>query len=163
MRMVALFLSLTFAVSPLAARDSLGVFGQWGAFRDPGLGRCYAIAIPQKSRTAREVSPFATVGTWPGRRVRGQFHVRLSRKLAAEPALSLSVGGEPFKLVGGGSDAWAEDKARDAAIVAAMRSARSLTVGARDTRGRRFYDTYVLEGAATAMDAASVGCARIRR
>ena len=35
--------------SPLAARDSLGVFGQWGAFRDPDVPRCYAIAKAQPS------------------------------------------------------------------------------------------------------------------
>lgn len=30
------------------ARDSLGVFGTWGAFRDPGVPRCYAIAMAEK-------------------------------------------------------------------------------------------------------------------
>lgn len=149
--------------APAAAKDSLGVFGQWGAFRDPGAGRCYAIAKPQANRRARDYQPFASVGTWPGPGVRGQIHFRLSRKLAAEPAISLSVGGQRFALTGGGGDGWARDRAMDAAIVAAMRSARSMTVSARDARGARFSDTYPLEGAATALDAASIGCARVRR
>ena len=72
----------------------------------------------------------------------------------------MSIGGTRFVLAGGGGDAWAQDKAMDAAIVAGMRSARSMTVSSRDARGRRFSDTYVLEGAATAMDAATLGCAR---
>ena len=50
----------------------------------------------------------------------------------------------------------------DAAIIAAMRSADSMSVRAIDRSGRRFTDRYSLEGAATAMDAATVGCARIR-
>ena len=50
----------------------------------------------------------------------------------------------------------------DAAIVAAMRSAGAMSVSARDAAGRRFTDRYSLAGAATAMDAATVGCARIR-
>jgi hypothetical protein len=50
----------------------------------------------------------------------------------------------------------------DAAVVAAMRSAARMTVTARDTGGKVFSDSYSLDGAATAMDAATVGCARIR-
>ena len=73
-----------------------------------------------------------------------------------------NAAGQRFTLTGGGGDAWARDKAMDAAIVAAMRSAESMTVSARDARGRAFWDTYRLAGAATAMDAASVGCARLR-
>ena len=147
---------------PLAAKDSLGVFDRWGAFRDAGAGRCYAIAVPEPSRSARDYSPYASVGTWPRRGVRGQVHLRLSRKLAERSTISLSVGGRRFVLTGGGGDAWAADRSMDAAIVAAMRSAGSMTVSARDSRGKRFSDRYQLGGAATAIDAAAVGCARIR-
>ena len=162
MRKLAVLALAALAV-PLAARDSLGVFDNWGAFRDPGAGRCYAIAAPEPSRGPSEYRAFASVGTWPRRGVRGQVHFRLSRKLAAEPGLSLSIGGRRFALIGGGGDAWAQDKAMDAGVVAAMRSAGSMTVSARDTRGRRFSDRYDLGGAATAMDAATIGCARVRR
>ena len=148
---------------PVAAKDSLGVFATWGAFRDPSMARCYAVAMPAKSRAARDYQPFVNIGTWPRRGVRGQVHLRLSRKLADKATISLSVGGRRFALTGGGGDAWAQDKAMDAAVVAAMRSAGSMTVSARDSRGRRFSDTYSLEGAATAMDAATVGCARLGR
>lgn len=144
---------------PLAARDSLGVFGEWGAFRDPSVPRCYAIAAAQNARSGQ---PYASVGTWPRRNVRGQVHVRLSRTAAPAATISLSVGGQRFELTGGGADAWAQGRRMDAAIVAAMRSAGSMSVSARDRSGRRFTDRYSLEGAATAMDAATVGCARIR-
>jgi hypothetical protein len=148
--------------TPLAARDSLGVFDNWGAFRDPGAGRCYAIAMPKPSRRPGDYRAFASVGTWPKRGVRGQVHFRLSRKLAAQPAISLAVWGQRFQLTGGGGDAWARDRAMDAAIVAAMRSAGSLSISGRDARGRRFTDRYDLAGAATAIDAATLGCAGIR-
>ena len=52
--------------------------------------------------------------------------------------------------------------AEPAAIVAAMRSAREMTVSARDAAGRGFSNTWQLTGAATALDAAAVGCAAIR-
>lgn len=144
--------------APLAAKDSLGVFGQWGAFRDPSVPRCYAIAAADDAGA----QAYASVGTWPKRGVRGQLHVRLSRAAAPLSAISLRLGGERFELAGSGADAWARDRRMDAAIVAAMRSARSMSVSARDPGGRRFTDRYSLAGAATAMDAATVGCARLR-
>jgi hypothetical protein len=158
-----LALALLVVAAPLAAKDSLGVFGDWGAFRDLTVPRCYAIAMAAESRRSRDYQPFATIGTWPRRGVRSQIHFRLSRKLAEGSAITLSLGGQRFALSGGGGDAWAQDKAMDAAIVAGMRSARSMAVSARDGRGRIFSDRYPLEGAATAMDAATVGCARTNR
>ncbi|MGX7951770.1 hypothetical protein ACWPM1_04305 [Tsuneonella sp. HG249] len=158
-----LALGLIAVAAPLAARDSLGVFENWGAFRDPGAGRCYAIAMPEPSRAARDYRAFASVGTWPKRGVRGQVHFRLSRKLPAEPAITLSIGGQRFMLTGGGGDAWTRDRTMDASVIAAMRSAGSMSISARDLRGRRFSDRYDLRGAATAMDAATLGCARVRR
>jgi hypothetical protein len=152
-----LLLSLLICSVPLAAKDSLGVFDDWGAFRDPATPRCYAIAIAEKSGAYQA---YADVGTWPRRNVRGQVHFRLSRQLSATPRLSLSLGGTRYPLNGGGADAWAQDRRMDAAIVAAMRSAASMSISATDRAGRRFTDRYSLKGAATAMDAATVGCAR---
>ncbi len=146
--------------APLAAKHSLGVFDDWAAFADPEVPRCYAIAGTDKA--AGEYQAYADIATWPRRGVRGQVHFRLSRPLADGARVSLSLGGTRYPLTGGGADAWAPDKRADAAIVAAMRSANSMSVSAADRKGRRFADRYSLEGAATAMDAATVGCARTR-
>ena len=168
MKKLAAALTLFALATPLAAKDSLGVFGEWGAFRDPQIPRCYAIAAAEKEarssrvRSARDHEPFASIATWPKRSVRGQLHVRLSRTTARASSISLAGGGQRFQLTGGGGDAWAQDRRKDAAIVAAMRSADTMRVSAIDRAGRRFTDRYSLEGAATAMDAATVGCARIR-
>jgi hypothetical protein len=148
--------------APVAARDSLGMFSDWGAFRDSNVPRCYAIAKARPSTRQRDYEPYASIGTWPSRKVRGQVHLRLSRKLSSGAAINLRIGGNNFALTGGGGDAWAKNQTMDAAIVAAMRSAGSMTVGSRDSRGRRFSNTYSLSGAATAMDAATVGCAKTK-
>ena len=63
-------------------------------------------------------------------------------------------------MVAGGADVWAPDPRIDAAIVAAMRSAPSMSVSTRTATGAGFAETYALKGAATAMDAAALGCAR---
>lgn len=149
--------------APAWARDSLGVYSGWGAFRDPGADpRCYAVAKAERSRQQREYQPYADVAIWPKRGVRGQVHFRLSRRLAANARIMLDLGDQRLELTGGGNDAWAQDRRMDAAIVAAMRSAQYMTVNSKSAEGRGFSDSYRLAGAATAMDAAAIGCAGIR-
>ena len=156
-------LAILAVASPFAAKESLGVFSDWAAFRDLEAPRCYAItaAEPVGPRTdaARDYEPYASVGTWPMRKVRNQLHLRLSREMTQGASISLRVGGRSFALIGGGGDAWAADQAMDAAIIAAMRSADTMRVTSTSKSGRRFTDTYQLSGAATAIDAATLGCA----
>lgn len=142
--------------SPATARDALGVYDGWGAFRDARPPRCFAIAEPQR-RGKQAWKPFASVAHWPTRRVRGQIHFRLSREKPAEARATLSIDGRRFPLVGDRVDVWAPDPRTDAAIVAAMRSGRWMNIL---TPG--FTDSYALKGAATAIDAAALGCARTR-
>ncbi|BAV65411.1 hypothetical protein SCLO_1023710 [Sphingobium cloacae] len=150
------------AAMPAQARDSLGIFEGWGAFRDPATPRCYAIAQPANLRSGQAASGFASVGSWPRQKLRGQVHFRLSRMRGDKAPVILSIGDRRFSLVAGQVDAWAPDARGDAAIVAAMRSATSMSVQSTDTRGRAFADTYALRGAATAIDAAALGCAKLR-
>jgi hypothetical protein len=156
---------VTFALAwaqPAFARDSLGLYATWGAFRDPAAPRCYAIAMAEPSARRRDYQPYAAIGTWPRRGVRNQLHLRLSRKLAAHAEIVLTMGERRFRLVGGGGDAWSANNADNAAIIAAMRSAERMRVSARDAQRRAFSDVWPLAGAASAMDAAAIGCARTR-
>ena len=157
-RSASLLLPLLLVAMPASARDSLGVFEGWGAFRDPATPRCYAISQPVGARG----NGFAAVGTWPRQKVRGQVHFRLSRVRADDAPVILNVGERRFTLVAGQADAWAPDQRADAAIIAAMRSAGSMSVQTGSAKGRAFADTYTLRGAATAIDAAALGCARLR-
>jgi hypothetical protein len=140
------------------ARDSLGVFGNWGAFRDPDAPRCYAIARPDRQRRG-DWEPFASVGNWPERNRRGQVHFRLRRAMQENSTPVLTIGSRRFELVGRGPDAWAANSRDDAAIVAAMRNGSSMRIEARSSRAGRFVDNYTLSGAASAIDAAAIGCA----
>ncbi len=149
---------LVLLAAPAAARESLGVFGSWGAFADPGPPRCFAIAQPVQSGGAGR--PFASIATWPGQGARNQLHIRLSRTRDARAHVTLSIGERRFELVAGDADAWAPDARTDAAIVAAIRSGRSMSVESLARTGQPFADVYALRGAATAIDAASLGCVR---
>lgn len=137
----------------LAAPEAVSVHSGWGAFRDGKS--CYAIAQAEPSPYSRERQPFASVVVSPGE---PRFTLRLSRTLARDAVVTLDVGNKRFRLIGGGDSAWARDGAGHAAILSAMRSRDTMTVGARDSQGRFFRDGYKLGGAPTAMDAAIIAC-----
>ncbi|AJP73234.1 invasion associated locus B family protein [Sphingomonas hengshuiensis] len=150
--MIALALLLV-----MLPRDALGVFDSWGAFRDPSPLHCFAIAEPAGRKAASR--PFASIATWPRDGVRNQLHIRLSRARAASARVTLSIGERRFELTAGDADAWAPDSRTDSAVVAAIRSGRSMSVESVGANGAPFADTYALKGAATAIDAAALGCA----
>ncbi len=154
--LAAIFASVA---APLLAKDHLGVYSNWAAFRDDAPSRCYAIAKPDRGG---DTGPFASVANWPVQNIRGQIHIRLSRSIADDAGVRLTIGDRRFDLAANRNNAWAQDQKMDAAIIAAMRSASRMTVSAQDSRGRRFSDRYNLSGASTAIDAAVVGCANFR-
>lgn len=157
-RPAALILLLLAASAPAAAQQSLGVFGLWGAFRTGE--RCYAISEPSQPPRAGEARAYASVGYWPQRHVRGQAFFRLSRAKREGSAVLLRIDERTFQLRGGGADAWPADAAADAEIVAAMRTGIEMSVETRAASGAMVRNAYRLRGAATAIDAAAIACAR---
>ena len=149
------------ASSPAFARDSLGIYDNWGAFRDAKPFRCYAIAEPE-AETSGKWQPFASVSWWPGNTVRGQLHVRLSRELRRGSDVFLVAGGRKWRLSAGKFDAWSPSPRHDAFILARLRASGSMSVSSVSAKGNGFADTYTLKGAASAFDAAALGCAKAR-
>ena len=140
-----------------AARETIGVYQGWGAFRDDRPNRCYAIAQPVAA--GGRGGGFASVASWPDRGLRGSLAIRLSRVRDRSAGVTLTVGERRFDLVANSRDAFAADLASDRAIVAAVRAGRSMSVEAVADGGRPFADVYTLSGAATAIDAAALACA----
>ncbi|OYY79685.1 MAG: hypothetical protein B7Y43_01080 [Sphingomonas sp. 28-62-20] len=158
MKRAPVVLLLLLASAPAPARDPLGIYDRWGAFRDPSPLKCFAISTPVQAGGASTWRPFASIATWPGQGAHAQLHIRLSRARDPRAKVTLSVGERRFELVAGSADAWAADSRTDAAIVSAIRSGRSMSVEALGKGGRPFADVYALRGAATAIDAAALGC-----
>ena len=126
--------ALTLAVAaPLSAKDRLGVYQGWAAY--------------------------VSIGFWPKRRVTHQLYVRLSRDRAANSGVTLTAGGRRFRLKADSNAAWAADRRTDLAIIAAIRSATSLSIETIGRDGRSIVDAYALRGAPSAIDAAALGCA----
>lgn len=158
MRRVVVLALVWVMATPAMARDPLGIFDRWGAFRDPSPVKCFAISAPVDGGRGGNWRPFASIGTWPGQGARGQLHIRLSHERDPRSKVTLSIGERRFELVAGNADAWAPDSRTDAAIVSAIRSGRSMSVETLGKGGRPFADVYALRGAATAIDAATLGC-----
>ncbi len=156
-RVVALLAMIV--ASGADARTTLGAFDNWAAFRDEAPPRCFAIAEPVRGSGGR-IRAFSSVATWPAAGVRGQLHIRLGRARRLDAPVTLSIDDRRFALVASATDAWAPDARADAAIVAAMRSARAMSIATVAATGGGFAETYALKGAATAIDAAALGCAR---
>jgi hypothetical protein len=150
---------LCFASASVAqGQQSLGIFGSWGAFRENS--RCYAIAKPEGGTRDREGRAFASIGYWPDRAARGQIYFRLSQAKRPASAVLLRIEDRTFELSGDADNAWAPDARADAEIVAAMRAGLAMSVQTRSPTGAMVRDSYALRGAATAVDAAAVACAR---
>jgi hypothetical protein len=162
-RLRGFFVVFLMLSEPVAAeRQSIGIFGQWGAFRQQQPMRCFAIAQPARGPRPEGWAPFASVSYSPQRGAAGQVHVRLSRQKRQASAILLRIDDRTFQLVGGGADAWAPDSRADREIVRALRRGVGMSVETRSVRGALVRDYYQLRGAATAIDAAAIDCARRR-
>lgn len=135
-------------------RNAIGVYNAWGAFRDGTPPRCYAISAPLGKRKG----PFASVAARFGKDGRAALFIRLSAARDRRAPVTLAIGERRFTLAGDARAVWSPDSATDLAIVAAMRGGRSMSVSAVGANGRPFADSYALGGAATAIDAAVLGC-----
>lgn len=149
-------LGLLGLASAAGGRDTIGVYHGWGAFRDTAPARCFAIARPIAA--GGRVGGFASVATFPDKGLRNSVSIRLSRERDRSAGVTLTVGERRFDLAANSRDAFATDLASDRALVAALRSGRSMSVEAVAPGGRPFADVYALTGAATAIDAAALAC-----
>lgn len=159
---VALCAALLAAIATAATgRSAIAIFRSWGAFREGAADaptRCYAIAEPPPNSTNAGRGAFASVASWPARRIRAQVAIRLSHPTRDGSAVTLSISDASFPLIVRSQQAWAHDRRQDAAIVAAMRSGSSMSVSAVGANGNPFADGYRLRGAASAIDAAALAC-----
>jgi hypothetical protein len=144
--------------APALGRDSLGIYEGWGAFRDSSPKRCYAISQPTQGEGSK--GPYATLSWWPEKAVKGQFHAKLSRTAKAGSAAYLVAAGRRWRMKAEGRNMWGPSARHDAFIFAALRSASGMTISGTAENGDRFADRYALKGAASAFDAAALGCAK---
>jgi hypothetical protein len=151
------FLSLAFGAAAVAAPSHLLVAGgAWAGFdRGPA---CEAVAKPLLPAKKQEFAPFAAIAFDRSGPRHGQFFSQLRRPVRPGSSVILTIADQPFLLVASGASAWSKDGGQEAAIIAAMRQGGGMRIEARDARGGRLSDRYLLDGAPTAIDAAAAAC-----
>jgi hypothetical protein len=150
--------SLVLLSSAASARGSVVYAGGGWAAIDRGA-MCEALTRSQKVAAKDKVQATAGFAFTPDRLRWGQFHARLSRVSRPGSSVILHIGETPFLLVARGDWAWSRGPGQEQAIIDAARGGGAMKVEARDLAGVRFIDPYVLDGAATAIDAAAARCA----
>lgn len=131
--------------------------GAWAAIDRGNV--CEALTRSQKAAAKGTPQPTAGFSFTPDHRRWGEFHVQLSRPARPGSSVMLQVGNQPFLLVTRGGWAWSRGPLQEQAIIAAAREGGTMRIEARDMAGARFADPYLLDGAATAIDAAAARCA----
>jgi predicted small secreted protein len=153
---IPVIILLLAAATPVCARETLGIFGDWGAFRDRRGGTvCFAVSAPGASTGKGRSGGQLVVSRWPGQTVGGQLMAGAGTDIQSA---SLSTGSRSFKLVARGDSAWLADAAGDTLAVAALAGSSRASVDGRTARGNRFSDIYSLQGFSDAWNAARKGC-----
>ncbi len=150
MNKVILFVILFAATSVAQAKELIGIYGDWGAFKSRGT--CYAVAGPKTSAAGRAGAQLV-VTRWNG----NATQVMVSSG-AALRSVSLNAGGRKFDLTPRGADAWLPDSRGDALVLNALLASGSATVEGRTARGNRISDSYGLTGFNDAWTAALKAC-----
>ena len=130
--------------------------GAWAAIDRGSV--CEALSRSEKLAAKGKVQAVAGFAFSPDRRRWGEFRAQLSRVTRPGSSAILHVGSQPFLLAVRGDQAWSRGPGQERAIIDAARGGGRMRVEARDSRGVRFIDPYVLDGAPTAIDAAAARC-----
>ncbi len=152
MRIASLLVLLWLAAPPAQARDSLGVFGDWGAFKQ--RGSCYATTASTSAAQGRKGPAYLTVTLWAGSRA-PQVMVGLG---TAARSARLSAGGQGFTPSVRGDAAWMPDSQGDALLLQALLASSSASVSMVSPRGNRLTDRFSLKGLSEAWAAAKAAC-----
>ncbi|HLU91051.1 MAG TPA: invasion associated locus B family protein [Pedomonas sp.] len=161
--LIALAMGMMVLATPAAdARETLGAFGDWAAFRDPGNdSKCYAVTAPNQTRASaqniRRGQAALSVGIWPGR-PGAQVYTAVGFNIDPTKPVTLKIGSRSFTLLPDGESAWAENAAADEAIINALRQGIVAEVTSTSTRGTQITDRYSLKGISAAIDAARSAC-----
>ena len=148
------------ATSGIAAAQSparLEQFNAWGAYYYQGqAGKvCYVLTVPEKgSATPAKVDHgdvFFLVTQRPGQNISYEPQAMLGYELKAGSKVTITVDGRNFVMFTKGKSAWVENAAEEPALVAALKSGHSMSMGAVSKKGTQTGYTFSLSGISKAL------------
>jgi len=149
---------------PAAAREVLGVFGDWTAFKDDDGKACYMASAPKsaKGNYTKRGDPYLMVLKRIGGRGPDEVSVEAGYSYKADSQVTLTVvigqSDKTFKMFTKGETAWAWSGEDDREISKAIRAGSKATVVGRSKRGTKTTDIYGLDGSTAAYEAITDAC-----
>jgi hypothetical protein len=143
----ALLLLALLAPAPVLARDSLGLFGDWGVFRS-GSG-CYAITDSRSAAQGRKAPATLSVARF-ARQDAPQVVLALG---TTARSVRLTINGQGFTPQPQGDGAWMPDSRGDALLIEALARGNAAQVSFVSGRGNRLSDRFSLIGFSNALRA----------
>lgn len=141
---------------------SLGASGDWEAFTYEADGSkvCYVYSQPKKSdpAAAKRGPIYFMITHWPGKKVKAQPSTFIGYTFKEGSEVKLSVDAKSFNLYPVENMAWTDKVETEKAILAALKSGKSMTVSGTSVKGTTTKDTYSLSGISAAMDAIDGAC-----
>lgn len=150
--------AIILASSTLAAAQSptrIEQFKAWGAYsyKSNGGNVCYVLSVP----TAKEPASvnhgdiFFVVSQRPGQNISYEPQAMMGYPLKETSKVNVTIDDRNFVMFVKETSAWVENAAEEPALVAAMKTGKSMTVKATSARGTGTSYTYSLSGISAAL------------
>ena len=146
--------SSAFAQSPTRIEQ----FKAWGAYFDQaGAGKvCYVLTVPDPKQLTppdpgKHGDVFFIVTQRPGQNISYEPQAMMGYEMKAGSKVIVKVDDRSFTLFSRGKSAWLENAAEEPALIAAMRSGHSMTMGAVSKRGTQTGYVFSLAGISAAL------------
>lgn len=130
-------------------------FKAWGAYSyESGGGKvCYVLSVPtaKEPATVDHGDIFFIVSQRPGQNISYEPQAMMGYPLKESSKVSVTIDGKNFVMFTKEKAAWVENAAEEPALVAAMKSGRSMTVKATSRKGTSTSYDYSLQGISAAL------------
>ena len=143
---------------------SLGASGDWEAFTYEAEGSkvCYVYSAPKKSEANKKSAGrgpiYFMVTHWPGKKVKAQPSTFIGYAFKEGSDVKLTIDTRDFILYPVDNMAWTDKVETERAILAAMKSGKTMSVSGTSAKGTTTKDSYSLSGISAAMDTIDGAC-----
>jgi len=145
-----------------AKPESLGTFGDWGAFATQGKEKtCYALGSPKErspKAKLKDVSGYVFISTRPAENVRNEVAINLGYATKDNSAATANIDGDDYEMVTKGTNAWVKNPAKEKEFVDSLKGGTKLVVKASSSKGTSTTDTYSLKGLSDALGKVAAEC-----
>ncbi|CAH0338531.1 invasion associated locus B family protein [Rhizobium sp. CECT 9324] len=151
-------LALILASSGLAVAQSptrIEQFKAWGAYsyKSNGGTVCYVLSVPTTKEPAsvNHGDIFFVVSQRPGQNISYEPQAMMGYAMKGDSKVNVTIDDKNFVLFVKDTSAWVENAAEEPALVAAMKTGKSMTVKATSARGTGTNYSYSLSGISAAL------------